>query len=173
MSVLQKIDGRLLRSALRNHAAGVTVLTVPGPVGFTATSFTSVSLEPPLVSFCIATGASARPAVDTAAWFAVHLLGSGQQELAVGFARSGVDRFDGVVWRPDEHGVPCLRAVPERLRCRVVHRQETGDHILVLGEVVAVDGPPDEAAGTGSSLVHHGGQILPVGSLDADDVDEA
>ncbi|GGV20262.1 flavin-dependent reductase [Kitasatospora herbaricolor] len=141
-----------LRRTLRRQAAGVTVITVPGPAGFTATSFTSVSLDPALVSFYVSATASAAPAVRAAAGFAVHILGRGQEELAARFARSGVDRFAGTDWTPDELGTPVLAGVAAWLTARPVLLQEVGDHLLVVGEVV--DTLAREDVGP---LVHHDG----------------
>ncbi|WP_371483392.1 flavin reductase family protein [Kitasatospora sp. NBC_00315] len=141
-----------LRRTLRRQAAGVTVITVPGPAGFTATSFTSVSLDPALVSFYVSSTASAAPAVRAADGFAVHILGQGQQELAARFARSGVDRFAGTDWVPDERGVPVLSGVAAWLTARPVLIQEIGDHLLVVGEVVDTG-----AREGGGPLVHHDG----------------
>ncbi|MEX2969673.1 flavin reductase family protein [Streptomyces sp. C184] len=142
----------MLRRTLRRHAAGVTVITVPGPAGFTATSFTSVSLRPPLVSFCLSLGASTAPAVQEADRFAVHLLGTQNTELAGQFARSGADRFQGVDWTADEDGLPVLDDVPAWLTARVTLRQPVGDHLLVVGEVES--GAVHQEA---TALVHHDG----------------
>ncbi|WP_371502287.1 flavin reductase family protein [Kitasatospora sp. NBC_00374] len=141
----------LLRRTLRRHATGVTVITVPGPAGFTATSFTSVSLEPALVSFCLSSTASAAPAVRAAEAFTVHLLHRDQEELARRFARSGIDRFAGASWRPGEHGAPLLDGVAAWLTARPVLFQPIGDHLLVVGEVVAA------GADDGAPLVYHDG----------------
>ncbi|MET7541352.1 flavin reductase family protein [Streptomyces sp. NPDC005507] len=143
----------ILRHTLRRHAAGVTVITVPGPAGFTATSFTSVSLEPALVSFCIGVHASACPAVRDAERFAVHVLGTANAELGTQFARSGIDRFDGVPWQSQD-GLPLLGGVPAWLTARVTLRQRVGDHLLVVGEVEAGGGH-----GRGPALVHHAGAV--------------
>ncbi|AXG80910.1 flavin reductase family protein [Streptomyces paludis] len=142
----------LLRRTLRRHASGVTVVTVPGPAGFTATSFTSVSLEPALVSFYLSAGASAAPAVRAAEVFAVHLLGADQEHLARGFARSGTDRFAGVDWTPAAGGVPLLTGVPAWLTAEPVQLRTVGDHLLVVGRVRDAGGPA-----TGTPLVHHNG----------------
>ncbi|MEU4893418.1 flavin reductase family protein [Streptomyces sp. NPDC044780] len=142
----------LLRRTLRRHPSGVTVVTVPGPAGFTATSFTSVSLEPALVSFYLSAGASTAPAVRSAEVFAVHLLGADQQQLARDFARSGVDRFAGVGWTPAAGGVPILTDVPAWLTAQPVLLQQIGDHLLVVGRVLDAGGPA-----TGAPLVHHDG----------------
>ncbi len=141
-----------LRRTLRRQAAGVTVITVPGPAGFTATSFTSVSLEPALVSFYISATASAAPAVRAAESFAVHILRRDQEQLAARFARSGVDRFAGADWAPDGRGTPLLADVAAWLTARPVLLQEVGDHLLVVGEVTAAG----EQEGS-RPLVHHDG----------------
>ncbi|RII14684.1 Flavin-dependent monooxygenase, reductase subunit HsaB [Streptomyces sp. YIM 130001] len=142
----------ILRATLRRHASGVAVITVPGPAGFTATSFTSVSLRPALVSFCLGLGASSLPAVQSADRFAVHILGSENAELAAQFARSGIDRFAGVPSETQPDGLPLLGGVGAWLTARVTLRQPVGDHLLVVGEV-------DSGAVTAgdSGLVHHNG----------------
>ena len=142
----------LLRQTLRRHAAGVAVLTVPGPAGFTATSFTSVSLEPALVSFYLSTTASTAAAVNAAEIFAVHVLGEDQAGIAKRFATSGVDRFAGTSWSPGPGGVPLLDDVPAWLTARPVLRQRVGDHLLVVGEVLDAGGAGDQLP-----LLHHGG----------------
>ncbi|MGW1724318.1 flavin reductase family protein [Streptomyces sp. NPDC002306] len=148
----------LLRSVFRRHAAGVAVITArgdAGPVGFTATSLTSVSAEPPLLSFGINTGASSWPAISAAAHVGVHILGEHQQELAATFARSGADRFGApTAWYDGPEGVPVLGDVSAWLVCRVVTRVPAGDHRIVLGEVVLGD-----STGPGGPLVYHQGRF--------------
>nr|WP_202523467.1 flavin reductase family protein [Kitasatospora sp. SID7827] len=141
----------MLRRTLRRHASGVVVITVPGPAGFTATSFTSVSLEPALVSFYLASGASTAPAVRAADVFTVHVLHRGQEELARAFARSGTDRFAGVPWQEGPHGTPLLEGATARLTARRVGLHPVGDHLLVVGEVLAAD------VRGGEPLLHHDG----------------
>ncbi|WP_460061983.1 flavin reductase family protein [Streptomyces sp. YKOK-I1] len=148
----------LLRSVFRRHAAGVAVITAPGasgPVGFTATSLTSVSAEPPMLSFGVGTGASSWPAISRAEHVGVHLLGEDQQELAATFARSGADRFAApTAWREGPEGVPVLDGVLAWLVCRVVARVPAGDHRIVLAEVVLGD-----PAGAGRPLLYHQGRF--------------
>jgi flavin reductase (DIM6/NTAB) family NADH-FMN oxidoreductase RutF len=148
----------LLRSVFRRHAAGVAVITAPGPdgpVGFTATSLTSVSADPPMLSFGIGTGASSWPAVSRAEHVGVHILGEHQQELAATFARSGADRFGApTAWREGPEGVPVLDGVLAWLVCRVAARVPAGDHCLVLGEVVLGD-----STGPGRPLLYHQGRF--------------
>ncbi|MFJ3234991.1 flavin reductase family protein [Streptomyces sp. NPDC086787] len=148
----------LLRSAFRRHAAGVAVITARGdggPVGFTATSLTSVSAEPPLLSFGIGTTASSWPAIATADHVGVHVLGEHQSELAATFARSGANRFGPPTgWRDGPEGVPVLDDVLVWLVCRIVGRIPAGDHRIVLAEVVLGD-----PAGDGRPLLYHQGRF--------------
>ncbi|QCX81007.1 4-nitrophenol 4-monooxygenase/4-nitrocatechol 2-monooxygenase, reductase component [Streptomyces sp. YIM 121038] len=147
----------LLRSVFRRHAAGVAVITATGsgPVGFTATSLTSVSAEPPMISFGIGTGASSWPAISRAEYVGVHVLGEHQEELAATFARSGADRFGAPTrWFEGPHGVPVLDGVLAWLVCRVVARVPAGDHRLVLAEAVVGD-----PAGAGRPLLYHQGRF--------------
>lgn len=150
----------VLRRTLRRHAAGVAVITVPGPAGFTATSFTSVSLDPALVSFCLGVTASTAPAVEHADRFAVHVLDAGNADLAGQFATSGIDRFAGASWRDAGGGLPLLDGVPVWLTARVTHRQRLGDHLLVVGEVLT-----GAVEAEGPALVHHAGAFAGTGPL--------
>ncbi|MEV8034496.1 flavin reductase family protein [Streptomyces sp. NPDC002742] len=148
----------MLRSVFRRHAAGVAVITASGargPVGFTATSLTSVSAEPPVVSFGVGTGASSWPAISEADHVGVHVLGEHQRELAATFARSGADRFGAPTrWRKGPEEVPVLDDVLAWLVCRVVARVPAGDHRIVLAEVVLGD-----HSGEGGPLLYHQGRF--------------
>ena len=157
MTVSSLVDADLFRSLLRRHAAAVVVITAPGepPAGFTATSFTSVSLDPPLVSFALAHSASAWPAVQTSEVIAVHVLTQEQEQVARTFATRGIDRFAAHgAWRPGPEGVPLLDGVLATLVCRVYQRVEAGDHTIVLAtpEIGAVH---EDLAAT--PLVYHDG----------------
>ncbi|WP_030147193.1 MULTISPECIES: flavin reductase family protein [unclassified Streptomyces] len=148
----------LLRSVFRRHAAGVAVITArgdAGPVGFTATSLSSVSAEPPLLSFGVGTGSSSWPAIAVTGHVGVHILGEHQQELAATFARSGADRFAAPTqWREGPEGVPVLDGVLAWLVARVVARVPAGDHRIVIAEVVHGD-----PTGTGRPLLYHQGRF--------------
>ncbi len=146
----------LLRQVMRHHATTVTVVTAPGepgssPVGFTATSFTSVSLDPPLVSFCLDTGSSSWPAISSAQHVGVHILSRWQRDVAKTFATSGIDRFADVGWAPGPHGVPHLTGVLAFLLCRVADRVIAGDHAIVLAELLDASHSPEDPL-----LFHHG-----------------
>ncbi|MFF2993339.1 flavin reductase family protein [Streptomyces sp. NPDC057950] len=154
----QLASPELLRSVFRRHAAGVAVITAQGgggPVGFTATSLTSVSAEPPIISFGVGSGASSWPAISESDHVGVHILGEHQRELAATFARSGADRFGAPTrWRAGPESVPVLDDVLAWLVCRIVARVPAGDHRIVLAEVVLGD-----PSGAGSPLLYHQGRF--------------
>lgn len=153
-----EIRGGLLRAAFRQHAAGVAVITAYGggrPVGFTATSLTSVAAEPPLLSFGVSTGSSSWPVLAEAEHVGVHVLGEEQHELAATFARSGADRFAPPTrWRTGPYGVPVLEGVVAWLVCTVVARVPAGDHRVVLAEVA--EGESTDGA---RPLLYHRGRF--------------
>ncbi|MFC9733988.1 flavin reductase family protein [Streptomyces roseolus] len=147
----------LLRSVFRRHAAGVAVITAHGerPVGFTATSLTSVAADPPLISFGVGTGSSSWPVIAEAEHIGVHILGEHQEELATTFARGGADRFAPPTrWSRGPEGVPVLDGVQAWLVCRVVARVPAGDHRIVMAEAVAGD-----PGGAGRPLLYHEGRF--------------
>ncbi|MEU6703685.1 flavin reductase family protein [Streptomyces wuyuanensis] len=147
----------LLRSVFRRHAAGVAVVTAHGdrPVGFTATSLSSVAADPPLLSFGIGTASSSWQVVAEARHVGVHILSEDQRDLAATFARRGADRFAPPTrWRTGPEGVPVLDGVLAWLVCRVVARVPAGDHRVVIAEAVA--GDPE---GSGRPLLYHQGRF--------------
>ncbi|MCZ9337552.1 flavin reductase family protein, partial [Streptomyces sp. TRM76130] len=120
-----------------------------------ATSLTSVSAEPPLVSFGVGTGSSSWPVIAETGHVGVHILGEHQRDLAATFARSGADRFGpATAWRTGPEGVPVLDGVLAWLVCRVAGRVPAGDHRIVLAEVLLGD-----PAGDGRPLVYHQGRF--------------
>ncbi|WP_327320192.1 flavin reductase family protein [Streptomyces sp. NBC_01235] len=149
------VSPETLRSVFRQHAAGVAVITAQGdePVGFTATSLNSVALDPPLVSFGIATSNSCWPVIEEAEYVGVHVLAEHQRALGATFAHSGADRFAApTAWRRGYGGVPLLDGVLARLVCRVVARVPAPGHRIVLAEAL-VGG----LAGHGQPLIYHDG----------------
>src|SRR6202000_743788 len=105
--------------------------------GLTATSFSSVSLNPPLVLWSLVLYSSSLSIFQNATHFAVNVLGVSQQALSNRFAKSSEDKFDGVEWTPGLGGAPLL---PERVgnfQCRSVNRYYGGDHVIFLGAVEA------------------------------------
>lgn len=152
------VDADLFRRLLRHHAASVVVVTSPGdpPAGFTATSFTSVSLDPPLVSFNLSRSASTWSTLNAAGIVAVHILGREHEHIARTFATSGIDRFSAHPgWEPGPEGVPLLDGVPARLLCRVTARVPAGDHTIVLATPVEGRHCDDDRV---MPLLYHGGQ---------------
>jgi flavin reductase (DIM6/NTAB) family NADH-FMN oxidoreductase RutF len=150
----------LLRSVFRRHAAGVAVITAQRagrPVGFTATSLTSVAADPPMVSFGVSSSSSCWPVISETAFVGVHILGEHQRDLAATFARSGADRFaPPTSWRPGPDGVPLLDGVLAWLVCRIEGRVPAGDHRIVVARVVAGDAG-DPGGPAGPLLYHRGG----------------
>jgi flavin reductase (DIM6/NTAB) family NADH-FMN oxidoreductase RutF len=135
----------------RKLAAGVTVVTAPGrdgPVGMTASSVTSVSLQPPLVLVCLADDSATLRAVRTNGAFAVHLLRDDQQTLAETFARRGVAKFDGLTVR-NVLSVPILADVLGWVVCLLEDERRYGDHNVVVGRIVA------SHVGPGQPLLWH------------------
>ncbi|RJQ82242.1 flavin reductase [Pseudonocardiaceae bacterium YIM PH 21723] len=126
------------RSVFRRHPAGVVVITLDGgdgPAGFTATSLSSLSLEPPLVSFGIGSGASCWPHVRDARHAVVNFLAHDQELVARRFATSGIDRFAGTSWSRLSTGEPVLDGVASWLRVRIESLVPAGDHRLVVAAV--------------------------------------
>ncbi|MCQ8833533.1 flavin reductase family protein [Streptomyces malaysiensis] len=147
----------IFRSVFRRHASGVAVITARGsrPVGFTATSLSSVAAEPPLLSFGVGTDSSSWPVLSESEYVGVHILGEHQRELAATFARSGADRFGPATrWHSGPEGVPVLDGVLAWLVCRLVARIPAGDHRVLIGEVTT-----GTAAGAGRPLLYHQGRF--------------
>ena len=141
------VEARLLRDTLRRFPTGVTVITTAGPSqpeGMTANSFSSVSLEPPLVMWWPARG-SARHGIFTGAraW-SVHILGAEQIEICQRFARNGAG-FDGLPTELTPEGIPVIPGTAARFDCLTHACHEAGDHSIMLGRVVRVTtGGPDD-----------------------------
>jgi flavin reductase (DIM6/NTAB) family NADH-FMN oxidoreductase RutF len=134
---------RELRDVFGTFATGVTVVTAVRadgePVGTTANSFTSVSLDPPLVLWCLSIKSKSISAFSPGAPFAVHVLAHDQRDLAVHFARSGRERFDvDPHWRANPRP-PHIAGVLSRMDCRVHSSLPGGDHWIIVGEVLTIE----------------------------------
>lgn len=134
------LDVRDLRNALGVFATGVTVVTTRDedgrPRGFTANSFTSVSLEPPLILVCIARTIGAAPAFIKADFFAVNILAAEQQAVSTAFGTSSGARFDAVACGYGATGSPIIEGVAAWLECATHETIEQGDHVILVGRVL-------------------------------------
>ena len=152
-----RFDERDLRRALGQYATGVTVVTTVTPdgrrYGMTANSFTSVSLNPPLVLWAAAKDSPSLHAFEESAGFAVNVLASDQHHLSRQFSRSGSDKFDGVRLLPGDP--PLVEGTVARFVCRRLPddtgRLDAGDHVVFLGEIESYEAPG------GEPLVFHSG----------------
>jgi flavin reductase (DIM6/NTAB) family NADH-FMN oxidoreductase RutF len=133
-------DARTFRDALGCFATGVTVVTAfdsaGTPVGLTANSFTSVSLDPPLLLVCIANGAGSAPVMRVADRFAVNVLQIGQQLTSNRFAGKGEDRFAATPWARGEFGTPVLSGSLASFECESHAVHDGGDHFILVGRVL-------------------------------------
>ncbi|MET8329079.1 flavin reductase family protein [Streptomyces sp. NPDC005181] len=127
------------KQAFRRYPAGVVVVTADaghGPIGFTATSLASLSLDPPLVSFGIGATTSSWPHIERADTAVVNFLGAEQRALATTFATSGIDRFAAPTgWRRLPEGEPVLDGVAGWLRLEIEQTVPAGDHCIVIARV--------------------------------------
>ncbi len=149
------VDPRVMRDVLGHFASGVTVVTAmgpEGPIGFTCQSFSSLSLDPPLVVFCPSRTSTTWPRLREAGRFCINVLAEDQSELSGQFARSGTDKYAGVAWAPSPLGSPMLDGVVAWIDSEVVAEHEGGDHTIVVGRVLDLGADP-----TRSPLVFHRG----------------
>ena len=126
-----------MRRVLGHFATGVTV--VGGfddgtPVGFACQSFTSVSLDPPLVLFCPAHTSTTWPRIQASGSFTVNVLAEDQTDLAKRFATTGIDKFAGLDWHPTKWG-PSINGVLASVHCDIQQIHAAGDHDVVIGHV--------------------------------------
>ncbi len=128
------------RHVLGHFASGVTIVTTfdadGRPTGLTASAFTSVSLDPPLILVCVDHKSQSYPALRESGRFAVNILQIDQQELSRRFATTRLDKFDGVAFRPGaELAVPLIEGALAQLECATVSAHVEGDHTIFVGRV--------------------------------------
>ncbi|WP_421702796.1 flavin reductase family protein [Aliiroseovarius sp.] len=183
---MTQIDPRALRDAFGAFMTGVTVVTAHdadgNPLGFTANSFTSVSLDPPLVLVCLANSSRNYAALSQAKGFAVNILAETQVDVSNTFARPVEDRFAAVDWRPGPHGSPVFDGVSAWFDCSMFNTVDAGDHLILIGKVEAFENTPHPGLGYArgayvtpaaeaealsrsthlriSALIEHGGKVL-------------
>lgn len=133
-------DAAALRAALGQFATGVTIVSTATshgrPVGLTVNSFTSVSLEPPLILWSLNKRSTSLPIFRCAPLFAVNVLSASQRDLCDRFARSdAADRFEGVSLVASDQGLPLIEGALASFECSTYAQYEAGDHIVFLGRV--------------------------------------
>ena len=139
---MNPISPEKFRSALGKYATGVTIVTARGvngdPVGMTANSFASVSLDPPLVLWCIDCSAPEAGDFMASSHYAVHVLRRDQQRLASTFSDDSIDKFAHLSIERGIEELPLLNDYAARLQCKIVNRHEEGDHVILIGQVMDV-----------------------------------
>ncbi len=153
-----EFDARHFRHALSQFATGVTIITTRlengSFFGLTASSFNSVSLDPPLVLWSLAQGASSMPLFTGNSHYVINVLSAEQTELAERFARRIDNRFEGVEFELSHTGLPILKDVAAWFECHNRSRYPEGDHVIFVGEVERCGVAPQ------SALVFHGGRFV-------------
>jgi flavin reductase (DIM6/NTAB) family NADH-FMN oxidoreductase RutF len=164
-------DQRQFRDALAQFPTGVTIICTrarpaseggphPRYIGFTANSFISVSLDPPLILWTIAARSGSLAAFEAAERYAVNVLAAEQADLARRFSRPHTDRFAGVAHRLGWSDAPLINGCVAWLECRHHARHPAGDHVLFVGEVVTVE------RARGEALIFHQGSFTGTGPTD-------
>jgi flavin reductase (DIM6/NTAB) family NADH-FMN oxidoreductase RutF len=133
-----RVDTWDFKQAVGAFTTGVTVVTTCDEgtrYGLTANSFASVSLEPPLVLFCVDLRAPSLSGFSRSQHFAINVLASDQEHIAKRFARPAEDKFAGLAWRVGVFGAPLLDRCIAHIECKLEHWFESGDHAIVIGRV--------------------------------------
>jgi 3-hydroxy-9,10-secoandrosta-1,3,5(10)-triene-9,17-dione monooxygenase reductase component len=149
------VDPAAMREVLGHFVSGITVVTAvtdAGPTGFTCQSFSSLSLDPPLVAFAPSLTSRTWPRLRAIGRFGVNVLAEGQEEISRRFARSGADKFAGVPWTPSPHGSPVLEGVVAWIDAQLWAEYDGGDHTIVAARVLDLGAVPDRRP-----LVYHRG----------------
>jgi len=156
MNNSSKLDPKAFRQALGSFATGVTVITTRAAdgsdAGITASSFNSVSLDPPLILWSQGKNSDSFDIFSDAEYFAVHVLAEHQQDISDRFAFGENDKFAGLTFTRGLGGVALFDGSAARFVCRTASRYEGGDHIIIVGEVI------DFECNNLPPLVFHGGR---------------
>jgi flavin reductase (DIM6/NTAB) family NADH-FMN oxidoreductase RutF len=161
-------DTGTFRSVLAQFATGVTIITTRSPsgalTGLTASSFNSVSLDPPLILWSLANKSGSLPMFQANSHYVINILSSAQVDLCLRFASSKGDRFEGVPYRLTESGIPILDGALAWFECHNRNRYAEGDHVIFVGEVerCGYNGSGTDA----DPLVFHGGRFHTVDPLE-------
>ncbi|MGU7781660.1 flavin reductase family protein [Burkholderia sp. PU8-34] len=152
-------DVAAFRQALGQFATGVTVITTRAPsgqlLGITASSFNSVSLDPPLVLWSLAHKSASMPVFRSNSHYVINVLAASQLDLCKRFSTFKGDRFEGIAHAAGNSGMPVLDGAIAWFECHNRSRYDEGDHVIFVGEVERCGVHPD--AGTAAPLVFHGG----------------
>lgn len=135
------IEAAHFRRVLGHFASGITIVTAIDagtPIGMTAQSFTSLSLDPPLVAFAPADSSSSWPRMRAAGRFCVNILRDDQEALSRTFATRGADKFGTTSWHPGAGGVPRLDGCLAWIDCTLEAEHDAGDHVIAVGRVQAL-----------------------------------
>ena len=138
-----------MRDVMGHFCSGVTVITAhtpEGPVGFTCQSFSSLSLDPPMVSFSPARTSTTWPKIRNVGILAVNVLASDHIHLSSLFSRSDADKFAGTQWKSGPNGSPILDGVLAWAECRLWAEYDGGDHTIVAAEVTDLQASPTAEA---------------------------
>ena len=133
------VDPEAMREVLGHFASGVTVVTAvtdEGPIGFTCQSFSSLSLDPPLIAFAPARTSRTWRQLREIGRFCVNVLAEGQDAVSQNFARSGAEKFAGVPWTPSAHGAPVLDDIVAWIDGELWAEYDGGDHTIVVARVL-------------------------------------
>jgi 3-hydroxy-9,10-secoandrosta-1,3,5(10)-triene-9,17-dione monooxygenase reductase component len=139
------VDPAAMREVLGHFVSGVTVVTAltdEGPIGFTCQSFSSLSLDPPLVAFAPGRASRTWPRLRSIGRFCVNVLAEGQDDVSRNFARSGGDKFAAVRWTPSVHGSPVLDDVVAWIDGELWAEYDGGDHTLAVARVLDLGADP-------------------------------
>lgn len=153
---MNTLDSRSFRTALGEFATGVAIVTTQvgaeAPIGITVNSFSSVSLDPPLVLWCLDKGSDRREAFQACEGFTINILTAAQQELSNRLSRSGQPHLHGIPLTEGVNGCPYLSESLAAFECDIHARHDAGDHIIMVGHVKAFKQPSAE-----TPLIYHRG----------------
>jgi len=139
---MTEIDGRQFRTTLGQFCSGVVIATgcLHGtPAGFAAQSFSSLSLDPPLIALCPAKTSTSWPKLRDSGSFCINILAADQKPVCDLFAKSGIDKFAELAWRPGATGSPVLEGVLAYIDCDLEVEHDAGDHTIAVGRVRDLD----------------------------------
>jgi len=157
------VDQRTFRKALGCFASGVTVVTAlhpesKKPVGVTVSAFCSLSLDPPLVLFCLGNHTASIEAYTRGGQFAVNVLAEGQRDLSIRFASRSEQRFSGQPYDTWTTGAPILPGCLVNMECSLVEARPLGDHLIVIGKVLKLKHQEG-----GAPLIYYRGSYIEYG----------